>query len=89
MEIRKFKHIKNNKTVYAVIGAKSSDDAREFVRKYKKINHKLFQNEYACYCDCCINTINNKLYVSKATAKHEKPCYIIAKSTIDILGYAC
>ena len=88
MELRKFKHVKNNKTVYAVIGANSINEAMDYVYKYKK----------AEYVDFSINhraavgyIYKNNLYVGRvldAPIKEQIPCIIVYRKTIDVLSYA-
>ena len=89
MEIRKFKHVDNGRLVYAIIGAKSSEEADKFLYKYLKISYMNYINNYRMYKGC-INTLTNELYVSTPSLlKHEKPCYIIANKNLDIMKYAC
>lgn len=87
MEIRKFKHVKNGKTVYAVIGAESIHDAKEFVYRYKKAEWIDFMANH----DACIGTIyKNNLYVGTVSGadKDKIPCIIVYRKTIDVMSYA-
>lgn len=87
MEIRKFKHVENGKTVYAVIGAKSVQEAKEFVYKYKKAEWIDFNINH----DTCTGTIyNNNLYVGDIDVanKNKIPCIIVYRKTINIKNYA-
>ena len=86
MEIRKFKHVKNGKTVYAVIGAESAQEAKEFVYKYKKAEWLDFNINH----NTCDGTIyKNNLYVGdiNVSDKNKTPCIIVYRKTIDVMSY--
>lgn len=86
MEIRKFKHVKNGKTVYAVIGANSIQEAKELVYRYKKAEWSDFMTNH----DACLGTIyKNNLYVGgiNISDKNKKPCIIVYRKTIDVMSY--
>lgn len=86
MEIRKFKHVKNGKTVYAVVGADSIQEAKEFVYRYKKAEWSDFMTNH----DACLGTIyKNNLYVGgiNISDKNKKPCIIVYRKTIDVMSY--
>lgn len=86
MEIRKFKHVKNGKTVYAVVGADSIQEAKEFVYRYKKAEWSDFMTNH----DACLGMIyKNNLYVGgiNISDKNKKPCIIVYRKTIDVMSY--
>ena len=87
MEIRKFKHVQSGKTMYAVIGAKSIHEAKEFVYKYKKVEWFDFNITHST----CAGTIyKNNLYIGdiNVSDKNKTPCIIVYRKTIDVMNYA-
>ena len=86
MKIRKFKHVENGKTIYAVIGADSITDALKFVYRYKKAEISDFMKNH----NACLGTIyKNNLYVGgiNISDKNRTPCIIVYRKTIDVMSY--
>ena len=87
MELRKFKHVKNNKTVYAVIGAKDIKEAMDYVYRYKKAEYLDFNINHKATTGYIYK---NNLYVGKSniSIKKQISCIIVYRKTIDIMSYA-
>jgi hypothetical protein len=89
MKIKKFCHVDNGKTVYAVIGESDRFNALKEVCQYKKANSIDFYNTHNIYTGLIKN---KKLYrididVNDSFGAGIEPCYIIARDTIDIDKY--
>ncbi len=88
MEIRKFKHVANNKIMYAVIGTEDGKQAMDYVYKYKKAEYIDFYINH----DWIYGSIyKNNLYVGTvldAPLNKQTPCIIVYRKTIDIENYA-
>lgn len=89
MQIEKFTHLENGKTLYAVIGEPSKYEALLEVCRYKKESQERFFKENTAYTGLIKG---KKLYlinidVEADFGKDLKPCYVIAKDSIDLDNY--
>lgn len=88
MQIRKFTHVDNGKTLYAVIGEPNADTAMIEVCRYKKEARNIFLRTHNIYTGLIKG---KKLYVINIdmTRNYDDliPCYIIARDSIDLDSY--
>ena len=88
MQIKKFTHIENGKTIYAVIGVPNEYNAKLAVCRYKKDAKDEFMNTHKIYTGLIKG---KKLYVINIDVTQDFgnliPCYIIARDSIDLDSY--
>ena len=88
MQIKKFTHVENGKTIYAVIGEPDKDNAMIEVCRYKKDSKDEFMRTHKIYTGLIKN---KKLYVINIDVSKNyddlTPCYIIARDSIDLDSY--
>lgn len=88
MQIEKFTHIENGKTIYAVIGEPDKNNAMLEVCRYKKDSKDEFMKTHKIYTGLIKN---KKLYVINIDVSKDydnlTSCYIIARDTIDLDSY--
>ena len=88
MQIEKFTHVDNGKTIYAVIGEPDAETAMIEVCRYKKDSKDEFMRTHKIYTGLIKN---KKLYVINIDVSKDyddlTPCYIIARDSIDIDSY--
>ena len=88
MQIKKFTHVDNGKTIYAVIGEPNVEKAMIEVCRYKKDSKDEFMNTHKIYTGLIKG---KKLYVINidVTQNFDNliPCYIIARDSIDLDSY--
>lgn len=88
MQIEKFTHIDNGKTIYAVIGESDGEKAMIEVCRYKKDSKEEFMKTHKIYTGLIKN---KKLYVINIDVSKDYddliPCYIIARDSIDLDSY--
>ena len=88
MQIEKFTHVDNGKTIYAVIGESNKEEAMLAVCRYKKDSKDEFMNTHHIYTGLIKD---KKLYVINidVTKDYDNliPCYIIARDSIDLDSY--
>lgn len=87
MKIKKFRHVKNNKVVYAVIGTQDINEAMNYVYKYKKAEYTDFYINH----DAVVGSIyKGNLYVNTifdVPISKQTPCIIVFRKTIDVMSY--
>ena len=88
MQIEKFTHVDNGKTIYAVIGEPDTETAMIEVCRYKKDSKDEFMRTHKIYTGLIKN---KKLYVINIDVSKDyddlTPCYIIARDSIDLDSY--
>ena len=89
MQIKKFTHVDNGKTIYAVIGEPDRYNALIEVCRYKKDSKEEFLKSHNIYTGLIHN---KKLYIINIDVNDVfgvgyTPCYIIARDTIDLDSY--
>ena len=88
MQIEKFTHVDNGKTIYAVIGEPNAETAMIEVCRYKKDSKDEFMKTHNIYTGLIKG---KKLYVINIDVTKDydnlTPCYIIARDSIDLDSY--
>lgn len=88
MQIEKFTHVDNGKTIYAVIGEPDAETAMIEVCRYKKDSKDEFMKTHKIYTGLIKN---KKLYVINIDVSKDydkmTPCYIVARDSIDLDSY--
>lgn len=88
MQIEKFTHVDNGKTIYAVIGEPDKHNAMIEVCRYKKDSKDEFMRTHKIYTGLIKN---KKLYVINIDVSKNydnlTPCYIVARDSIDLDSY--
>ena len=88
MQIEKFTHVQNKKTLYAVIGTSNKDEALTEVCRYKKDSFEKFMQEHKIYTGLIKG---KKLYVINIDVSKDYddliPCFIVARDSIDLDSY--
>ena len=88
MQIKKFTHVDNGKTIYAVVGESNADTAMIEVCRYKKDSKEEFMKSHNIYTGLIKG---KKLYVINIDVTQDfgnlTPCYIIARDSIDLDSY--
>ena len=93
MRIEKFRHVDNGKIIYAVIGTSDKKTAMTEVCRYKKDSKTRFMKEHKIYTGLIKKNKSHEeeLYMTDIdVSKHYKnstPCYVVARNTIDLVGY--
>ena len=88
MQVKKFTHVDNGKTIYAVVGEPNAETAMIEVCRYKKDSKDEFMKTHKIYTGLIKN---KKLYVINIDISKNyddlTPCYIIARDSIDLDSY--
>ena len=89
MQIEKFTHVDNGKTIYAVIGERDRYNALIAGCRYKKDSKDEFLKSHNIYTGLIHN---KKLYIINIDVEDVfgvgyTPCYVVARDSIDLDSY--